>query len=474
MSKQKPENRDPFADRLPPHSLSAERSVLGSMILEREASALVIPILQEECFYLPEHRWIFRALINLYEQQKPPDPLVLCEELQRTDVLDRIGGKVYIAELMNAVPSATNVEYYAKIVRDKWMLRELIRANNTILQEAYHQSEQTQEVLDRAEQLIFQITQRRVTGGPEHLKQFLDETWRQLESREGEHYITGLASGFTELDDLTSGFQNGDLIIIAGRPSMGKTALGLNIAEYMAADEKLPVAFFSLEMSKQQVVQRLLCSRAKVDSHKLRRNMLNESDITDLHLACDLLSNAPMFVDDKAGMSVLELRAKSRMMALREKISVVFVDYLQLLTAPGCESRQQEVSSVSRSLKSLARELNVPVIALAQLNRSVEGRESKRPRMSDLRESGSIEQEADVILLLHRQDYYSQIGEETDNDTAGKAELIIAKQRNGPIGNIELQFSKRHTRFNNLAHISDDQDVPMRTYSQQSSNHTPF
>jgi len=474
MSSQATSDHDPFLDRIPPHSLSAERSVLGSMILEREAVGQAIGLLKEECFYTPEHRLIFRALLELYDQNKPSDPVLLRQQLEQSQALEKVGGAEYLVRLMHAVPSAANIEHYAKVVRDKWMLRELILVAGKILQEAYSHNDDPQELLDRAEQKIFEVTQHRVSGGLEQLRQFLEETFSQLDSREG-HYITGLPTGFVELDDMTSGLQNGELIIVAGRPSMGKTAFGMNVAEHIAVEEKKPVAFFSLEMSKQQVVQRLLCSRGKVDSHKLRRNMLNDEEIAKLHTACDVLHDAPLYIDDTPGMSVMQLRAKARLLAVRANVAAVFVDYLQLLTSPGAESRQQEVSAISRSLKALARELNVPVIALAQLNRGVEGRESHRPRMSDLRESGSIEQEADLILLLHRQEYYQDMGERTGEDASGVAEVIIAKQRNGPVGTIELQFSKRFTRFNTLARYAVEDDVPVRAYvPPDSGGDVPF
>lgn len=439
-------------------------------MLSKEAIGEVIPILKEDCFFHPAHRIAFRALISLYNERQPADVVILKRELQRMGAWEDVGGAAFMARLMSATPSAANAEHYAKIVREQHMLRRLIQACNETLEESFTDAYQTKEVLDRAEQRIFEITQDRVSGGPEHLNKFLEQTIRQIEERDGE-YLTGLGSGYTELDDLTSGFQNGELIIVAGRPSMGKTAFGLNVAENVAVDQQKSVAFFSCEMSKQQVVQRLLCSRSKVDSHRMRRGLLHDDEKSKLLMACDVLQEAPFYIDDTAGMSILELRAKSRLLMVREKVNVVFVDYLQLLSNPGAESRQQEVSGISRGLKALARELNVPVIAMAQLNRGVEGRESHKPRMSDLRESGSIEQEADVIILLHREDYYRETGNETADDTIGIAEIIIAKQRNGPVGTVQLQFSKKHTRFNNLSH------APMSgedAYIPPSANQSPF
>jgi replicative DNA helicase len=364
-----------------------------------------------------------------------------------------VGGAAFLAKLMSATPSASNAEHYAKIVRESFMLRRLIQACNETLEESFTDAYETKEILDRAEQRIFNITQDRVSGGLELLSQFLEATVRQIEERDGD-YLTGLATGYTELDDMMSGLQNGELIIIAARPSMGKTAFGLNIAENVVTQLQKPVAFFSCEMSKQQIAQRLLCSRAKVDSHRMRRGLLYDEEKSKLLMACDVLDNTKLYIDDTAGMSILELRAKSRLLMVREKISAVFVDYLQLLSSPGAESRQQEVSQISRGLKALARELNVPVVALAQLNRGVEGREMHKPRMSDLRESGSIEQEADVILLLHREDYYRETGNETSDESQGIAEVIIAKQRNGPVGTVQLAFLKKYTRFENLARMN--------------------
>jgi replicative DNA helicase len=457
-------------DRKPPHSLSTEMSVLGAMMLNKEATGQIIPILGEDCFFHPAHRMVFRALLTLYQQGDPPDPILLRRELQRAGTLEEIGGPEFLGRLLTSTPSASNAEYYAKIVREKYMLRRLIQSCNETLEESFTDAYETSEVLDRAEKRLFEITQARISSGPEQLKNFLESTVKQIEERDG-NYLTGVPTGYTELDDLTSGFQNGELIIIAGRPSMGKTAFGLNIAEHMAVDQQKPIVFFSCEMSKQQIVQRLLCSRAKVDSHRMRRGLLHNEERGDLLNACDVLQTAPMYIDDTAGMSILELRAKSRLLMVREKINAVFVDYLQLLSCPGSESRQQEVSNISRGLKALGRELNVPVIALAQLNRGVEGRESHKPRMSDLRESGSIEQEADVIILLHREDYYRETGNETSDEMFGIAEIIIAKQRNGPVGTVQLQFSKKNTRFNNLSHAS----VPgEEAYIPPSANQAPF
>jgi replicative DNA helicase len=465
-----PTSTSQLGDRKPPQAINAEMSVLGAMMLSREAISQVIPILREECFYHPSHALIYRHLLKLYEQGQPADPILLRRELQRHEVLDEVGGAQYIGQLMITTPAASNIEYYANVVRDHYMLRRLIQACHETLDESFNDSKPTKEILDRAESRVFDITQDRINQGPEHLKNFLESAIQTIEERDGS-FITGTPTGYTALDDLLCGMQNGELLIIAARPSMGKTAFGLNIAEHITIDQQKPVLFFSCEMSKQQIVQRLLCARAKVDSHRLRKGMLTDEERGRLFVACDLLQNAPLYIDDTPGMSIMEMRAKARLLMVREKISAVFVDYLQLLSSPGSESRQVEVSNISRGLKAIARELNIPVISLAQLNRGVEGRESHKPRMSDLRESGSIEQEADVVILLHREDYYKDTGGETSEDTYGIAEIIIAKQRNGPVGSVQLQFSKKYTRFNNLSLISMSE---AEAYIPPSENQAPF
>jgi len=343
------------------------------------------------------------------------------------------------------------------------VLRDLITAADEIKNEAYQHREDACEILDRAEQALFQVTDQRITEQAEPIRDQLEEIFQQIEERDG-HYITGIPTGYLELDDMLSGLQQGEMIIVAGRPSIGKTALGLNMAERVAIGEKRPVAFFSMEMSKKAVVERLLCARGRVDSHKLRGGMLSAEEKQHLAVVCDeLASGADLFVDDTPGMSVLELRAKSRRLCARHRIEVVFVDYLQLMRSPGrAENRQQEVSEISRGLKALARELNIPVVVMAQLNRKSEERSENRPRMSDLRESGALEQDADVILLLHREEYYKKAS--CPEELKGVAEVIIDKQRNGPTGVVRLHFSQKHTRFDNLAHGSEPAYVPAGGY----------
>jgi len=435
------------SQRVPPQDLEAEMSLLGSMLQEQEVIGAVLEIIphhEEHRFYRHDHQVLFKLLATLYDQNKPIDARVILDELRRQDQLETVGGSDYLVELVESVPSAANAEHYARIVRDKSLLRDLISCTGKIMQDAYDGQGQTQELLDVAEQNFFRVTEQRIRNQPDHIQKFLAETFKQIEARDG-HLITGLSTGFVELDDLTTGLQNGEMVVVAGRPSMGKTAFGLNMAEHIAIEEGKAVAFFSMEMGKQQVAQRILCSRARIDSRKLRRGMLSEEEIAHLGIICGDLESAAIYVDDTPGMTVMELRAKARRLVIRHQIAVVFVDYMQLMYQPRVDSRQQEIAEISRGLKALARDLAVPVVAMAQLNRSPEGREGHRPRMSDLRESGAIEQDADVVLLLHRDCYYNP------DKNPGVAEAIIAKQRNGPTGKIQLHFNERFTRFDNLS-----------------------
>ncbi len=443
----------PPTDRVPPHDLDAEMSLLGSMMLSREAIGAILPIIpahDAQRFYQPAHQELFTVLCDLYDQNKPIDLVVAKDELLRRNGMDKVGGEAYMIDLVQSVGSWVNAEHYARIVRDKSMLRDLISCAGHIINDAYDSADHARDVLDRAEQSLFKTTEQRVSGEAASLKETITEVFHLIETR-GEHFLSGLPSGFIELDELTSGFQPGELIIIAARPSMGKTALGLNIAERIAVDEKMPVVFFSMEMSRQQIAQRILCARGRVDSHKMRRGMLSEDEIAQLAYVCQDLEQAPLLIDDTPGMSVQELRAKTRRLHLKHDVRCVFIDYLQLMFAPNVDrklaNRQEEIATISRSLKALARELNIPVVAMAQLNRASEVREGHRPRMSDLRESGAIEQDADVVMLLHREEYYKP----KDASLKGKAELILAKQRNGPTDLLQLHFNVQQTRFDNLS-----------------------
>jgi len=396
--------------------------------------------------------------VDLYDQRKPIDLVIVRDELTRRGVLDQIGGVEYLIDLSQSVPSAVNAEYYARIVRDKATLRKLITCAGQILEEAYADRDDAKEILDRAEQRLFAVTDQRIAQHATAIKDYLEEAFRQLETRDG-HYITGLPTGFIELDDMTSGLQNGELIIVASRPSMGKTSFAFNVAQHLAVENRVPVAFFSMEQSIQQVALCMLCAQGRVDSHKLRRGLLSEREIMHLQIVCNDMRDMPLYVDDTPGMTVLELRAKARRLRARHEIAIVFVDYLQLMHAPGAENRQQEIAQISRGLKALARELNIPVVAMAQLNRSPEAREGNRPRMSDLRESGAIEQDADVVILLHREDYYRRgtAGYQPTNE----AEVIVAKQRNGPTGTLKLRFFERLRRFDNLSAEPEPEPVDL-------------
>ncbi|MBN1490994.1 MAG: replicative DNA helicase [Phycisphaerae bacterium] len=445
--------------RIPPHSIDAEMGLLGSMLLDREAIGAIFGLIkpnEAERFYREDHRLLFQVLVDLYDANKPIDLIVVRDELERRGLLAEVGGVEYIVQLAESVPSHVNAEHYAQIVREKSLLRDVIACSRRIMDDAYESTEDAKTVLDRAEQQLFNVTEQRVSQQVVRIREYLEETFRVIESREG-HYLTGVPTGFVELDDILSGLQRGEMIIVAARPSMGKTAFGLTIAEHMAADEGKAVAFFSLEMSKEQVAQRLLCARGRVDSHKLRRGMLSEAEIQHLQQICADMRDMPMFLDDTPGMTVLEVRAKARRLKLHHDIAAVCVDYLQLMHTPGAESRQQEIAVISRGLKALARELNIPVVAMAQLNRSPEGREGHRPRMSDLRESGAIEQDADVVLLLHREEYYKP--QSDDPEIKGLAEVIIAKQRNGPTGTVKLHFNQSLTRFDNRSIAPEPIDI---------------
>jgi len=434
--------------RVPPQDIEAEMSLLGSMLIERDAIHAVLPLIhknESDRFYRPDHRKIFETIIDVYDRGDPIDLVVLRDELTRRGILEEIGGVDYLVQLAESVPSGLHAEHYARIVRDKAMLRELIVATGQITEHAYSHREDAREILDLAEQALFKVTDQRTSDQAEPIRDSLDQIFKQLESRDG-HYITGVPTGFLELDDMLSGLQAGEMIIVAARPSMGKTAFGLNVAEHIAVDEGKSAVFFSMEMSRQAVVQRILCSRGRIDSHKFRRGMLSETEVQKALGVADELKDVPLFIDDTPGMSVLELRAKARRLKMQHDIQAIFVDYIQLMRVPGrIESRQQEVAEISRGLKALSRELNIPVVVMAQLNRNPEGRADGKPRMSDLRESGAIEQDADVVMLLHREEYYKK--ENCPEELRGVAEVIIDKQRNGPTGVIKLHFNQQFTRF---------------------------
>ena len=436
----------PSAERVPPQDLDAEMALLGSMMMSRDAIAEVIPVISRghsRWFYVPAHQKLYEVLLDLYDDPtKAVDLVVVSDELRRRDLLDFVGGHDYMIQLAESFAEWANAEYYAKIVRDKGLLRDLIRCTSQIADEAYTGMDETRTILDAAEQKIFEVTEERVGSHTVAIREAVTRLAEQLKVG-GDESLTGVPTGFTELNEYTGGFQTGDLVVLAGRPSMGKTALGLSMAQHMALVDQIPVVFFSMEMSSDQLAQRVVCSHTGTDMQQLRRRRLSEEDKLRLLNSCADFEQAPLFIDDSPGLSIMELRSAARRLKQKHDIRVVFVDYLQLMHASNAESRQVEISSISRGLKSLARELSVPVIALSQLNRMSEGRQDKRPLMSDLRESGAIEQDADVILLIHREEYYKPEDEEVRN----QAELIIAKQRNGPVGVVKLHFNKRFTRF---------------------------
>lgn len=436
--------------RVPPQSLEAEMAALASMALDRDILGEIIQVVRSDHFYRQDHRLIFDALVHLYEENKPVDLVLLRDELERRDQLGQIGGVDYLSRLVNSVPSAANGVYYAEIVRDKGILRSLIATTNEINKQAYDTRLNTAEMLNEVEQKIFAVTEQKVTGQEISIHEVMNKVFETLEMRN--KGITGLPTGFHELDELTSGLQKGEMIIIAARPSMGKTALGLNLAEHIAADNKISAAVFSLEMSSQALAERMLCGRAHVDSQNVRKGIWSDAEHQSLVNVAGELSEAPLFIDDSAHLTPLELRAKARRLKMKHDIQILVVDYLQLMYAPGAESRQQEVGMISRHIKGLARELDIPVIVMSQLNRGPEGREGHRPRMSDLRESGNIEQDADVVMLLHREDYYHN---EPDYEQSNMAEVIIAKQRNGPTGKVDLVWHPNWTRFENYSHAAE-------------------
>jgi len=435
-------------EKIPPQSLEAEIAVLGSMLIEEDAIPSVIELLKENSFYKNANKKIFSTIIKLYDKNKAVDLITLIDDLKKTGMLDEVGGPSYLTSLTTAVPTSANVVHYAKIVKEKSLLRNLITAATHIVSESYDSQGDIDNLLDKAERLIFDITSDKVETRFVPLKEIIKDSIETIDSLyQRKENITGIPTGFHDFDVLTAGLQSSDLIVVAGRPSMGKSALATCIGEYAGIIEKIPVAFFSLEMAKEQLVQRMLCSHARVNAHKVRTGFLSQSDWPRLTNAAGKLSEAPIFIDDTAGLTVLELRAKARRLKSQHDIKLLIVDYLQLMQGPaGSENRQQEISEISRSLKALARELRVPVIAISQLSRAVEQRSDRRPQLSDLRESGAIEQDADLVGLLLREEYYTPTEE-----NKGLAELIIAKQRNGPVGTIKLAFISEYARFESIA-----------------------
>jgi replicative DNA helicase len=434
--------------RVPPQSLDAEQCVLGGILLDNAGLDRVVELLNADDFYREAHRKLFRAMLTLADRHEPVDLVTLSEALRARGELTDVGGNAYLAELADRVPTAANIVSYAKIVRDRSVLRALISVATDVAARGYEASDDVDQMLDRAEEAIFRIRDRKTSGHFVRLDGVLTEAFKTIERLyEQKTPVTGVTTGFAELDRLTAGLQRSDLIIVAGRPSMGKTAFCLNMAENAALRSDVGVAIFSLEMSKEQLALRMLCSEARVDLSRVRTGHLTDREFPRLAMAAGRLGEAPVYIDDTPAISVLELRAKARRLKRdpQAKLGLIIVDYLQLMRADGRDSREQEISEISRSLKALAKELDVPVVALSQLNRQVESRNPPRPKLSDLRESGAIEQDADVIAFIYRDEVYNP----DDPDKHGLAEVIVAKQRNGPIGNVELTFLSAFTRFEN-------------------------
>ncbi|MCJ7811928.1 replicative DNA helicase [bacterium] len=454
---------DSIFDRVPPQSLEAEMAVLGSVMIDNDCIGKIIEIVDVSHFYRTVHQQIFTAARALYERNEPVDLITLTEELKKQNRLEEIGGTYYLTELAEAVPSSANVEYHARIVLERFLMRRLIEESAAIAKECYDGLDDVYKIIDRSEQRIFGLSEKRQRRTFQHISPIMHEAFETIEKfHQREGAVTGVPTGFTMLDELTSGFQQSEFIIIAGRPSMGKTALSLNIARHAAVKAKIPVGFFSLEMSNRQLALRLLCADAQVDAHGVRTGRLADKEWQELSLHAGALTEAPLYVDDTPGMGVLEVRAKARRLKKEHDIGLIIVDYLQLMEGPrGAESRQQEISVISRSLKNLAKELDVPVVALSQLSRAVEVRGGeRRPMLSDLRESGAIEQDADVVLFIYRPEFYGKKADEQGNPLEGKAEIIIGKQRNGPVGTIHLYFKKQWARFNNPAYEEETVGVP--------------
>jgi replicative DNA helicase len=432
--------------RIPPHSMEAEQSVLGSMLLDSESVSAASGALKGEDFYSKAHKEIYEAMLDIYERGEPVDLVTLVEELRQRGTLEGVGGVTYISDLSMAVPSTANVKYYIRIVEEKSVLRRLIVASNEIIRESYEAQEELDIILDGAEKRIFEISQRQIKDYFESIKDILIDTYAKIEElSKNKGNITGVPTGFSEFDQKTSGLHPSDLILVAARPSMGKTSFVLNIAQHVALYEKVPVAIFSLEMAKEQLVQRMLSAEANVELQKIRTGDLTDDDWLKLVKAAGPLSQAPIYIDDTAGISAMEIRSKARRLKMERGMGLLIIDYLQLMSGRGkTENRQQEISEISRSLKALARELRVPVIALSQLSRAPEARTQHRPMLSDLRESGAIEQDADVVAFIYRDEYYNP-----DTEKKNIAEIIIAKQRNGPTGTIELVWLGQYTKFAN-------------------------
>ncbi|HDJ28987.1 MAG TPA: replicative DNA helicase, partial [Proteobacteria bacterium] len=452
MAQEAAENK--LSPKLPPQNIMAEQAVLGGIMLDNMAINKVMDILDAADFYREANRKIYLVMIDLSLKGEAIDLVTVTERLRGRGKLDQVGGVTYLSMLVDSIPTAANIISYARIIKEKSILRLMIDAATSIVSRCYSDIDDVDELVDVAERTIFEVAEKRVNPAFSPIETIVKDSFKAIETLyESPDLIAGVPSGFTDLDKMTTGFQNSDLIIIAGRPSMGKTAFALNIAQHAAISGGKPVAVFSLEMSKEQLVIRMLCSEAEVDAHKLRSGFLSRTDWPKLTRGAGILSEAPIFIDDTPAMTVLEMRAKARRLKAEQNLGLIIVDYLQLMRGhKNMDSREREISEISRSLKALAKELNVPVLALSQLNRGVESRQDKRPQLSDLRESGALEQDADVILFVYRDEVYDK-----DNpDNKGMAEIIVGKQRNGPVGIVRLRFLHQFTAFKNFDQRFDD------------------
>lgn len=441
---------DPWLNKVPPHNTEAEQSILSAILIENNTLQEVLEVLSEQDFYREAHRKIFKAMVELFEKNEPADLVTLTNLLKERGLLGSVGGASYLAELVDTVPMAVNATHYAKIVREKATLRCLIEQAASITTRCFEDRGDVENILDFAQRSIFDISENKIRPSFYSLADILTDTYKSVEEAyENKVLVTGVPTGYRRLDEKTSGFQPGDFIVIAGRPSMGKTALALNIARNATLETGQPTAVFSLEMSKEQLSLRMLSTEARTDSSRMRGGFLSESDLARINRAAGALYDLAIYIDDSPAISALEIRAKARRMKMEKGLGLVIVDYLQLMRGrASAERRDLEISEISRSLKALAKEVNVPVVALSQLNRKVEDRSNKRPLLSDLRESGAIEQDADVILFIYRDEVYNK---DEDNPNKGTAELIVAKQRNGPIGTVRLTFLEKFTRFEDPA-----------------------
>jgi replicative DNA helicase len=441
-------------ERTLPHNLEAEKSVLGAILVHNEAFNHAAELIDSRDFFRDAHRRIFDRMVALSERGDAIDFVTLKEELARGGELDEVGGPAYIASLADGVPRSANIEYYAKIVKEKATLRNLIHSANKILAEAYQGEDDPDLILDEAERAIFAIAEDRIRAGFVPLRDLVQSSFSTIEKlQQHKGTVTGVPTGFVDLDEMTSGLQPSDLVLVAARPSMGKTSFVLNIAQHIGTSTDMTVGFFSLEMSKEQLFMRMLTSEARIDAHRFRTGYLNEKDYGRLSHALGTLAEARVFIDDTASIGVLEMRAKARRLKAEHGLHLLIIDYIQLMQGRGrFESRQAEIASISRSLKGLAKELSVPIVALSQLSRASETRADHRPQLSDLRESGALEQDADVVMFIYREEQYRDADGNANQDAEGTAEIIIGKQRNGPVGTAKLAFIKEHTRFENLAH----------------------